>query len=247
MQTSKDGMNILRALEGKVLTAYKDIAGIWTIGYGHTGPDVKPGMTITDKEAEQLLNADLIPREKAVSELVTVALNQNEFDALVSFVYNVGAAAFRGSTALKRLNRGDRVGAADALTWWNKATVGGVLREVLGLTRRRAAEKALFLTPTAVPDVRDPERLAENPRVTPVEDSPRRGSVAESRTVQGAAIAGGAGVASSTMGRDSADKLDQLETNIENGEGLTENPATSGDGGAAPSGETQTDGGSTAA
>lgn len=247
MKTSENGIELLKRFEGLELEAYQDIAGIWTIGYGHTGDDVQPGMKLSEREAEELLRRDLKPREQAVSSAVKVSLNQNEFDALVSFVYNVGAAAFRGSTALKRLNRGDRVGAADALTWWNKATVGGVLREVLGLTRRRAAEKALFLTPTAVPDVRDPEKLAENPRVTPVEDSPRRGSVAESRTVQGAAIAGGAGVASSTMGRDSADKLDQLETNIENGEGLTENPATSGDGGAAPSGETQTDGGSTAA
>jgi GH24 family phage-related lysozyme (muramidase) len=247
VKTSENGIELLKRFEGLELEAYQDIAGIWTIGYGHTGDDVQPGMKLSEREAEELLRRDLKPREQAVSSAVKVSLNQNEFDALVSFVYNVGAAAFRGSTALKRLNRGDRVGAADALTWWNKATVGGVLREVLGLTRRRAAEKALFLTPTAVPDVRDPEKLAENPRVTPVEDSPRRGSVAESRTVQGAAIAGGAGVASSTMGRDSADKLDQLETNIENGEGLTENPATSGDGGAAPSGETQTDGGSTAA
>jgi len=247
VKTSENGIELLKRFEGLELEAYQDIAGIWTIGYGHTGDDVQPGMKLSEREAEELLRRDLKPREQAVSSAVKVSLNQNEFDALVSFVYNVGAAAFRGSTALKRLTRGDRVGAADALTWWNKATVGGVLREVLGLTRRRAAEKALFLTPTAVPDVRDPEKLAENPRVTPVEDSPRRGSVAESRTVQGAAIAGGAGVASSTMGRDSADKLDQLETNIENGEGLTENPATSGDGGAAPSGETQTDGGSTAA
>jgi lysozyme len=152
MQTSKDGMNILRALEGKVLTAYKDIAGIWTIGYGHTGPDVKPGMTITDKEAEQLLNADLIPREKAVSELVTVALNQNEFDALVMFVYNIGRAAFAESTALKRLNAGDRAGCADAMKWWDKADLNGdgvtTKDEVSpGLANRREIEAALFLEP----------------------------------------------------------------------------------------------------
>lgn len=243
MKTSENGIELLKRFEGLELEAYQDIAGIWTIGYGHTGDDVQPGMKLTEREAEELLRRDLKPREQAVSNAVKVSLNQNEFDALVSFVYNVGAAAFRGSTALKRLNRGDRIGAADALTWWNKATVSGVLREVLGLTRRRAAEKALFLTPTAIPDVRDPEKLAENPRVTPIEDSPRRGSVAESRTVQGAAIAGGAGVASSTMGRDSAEKLDQLETNIENGDGLTETPAAPGETEApAASGQTETGG-----
>lgn len=229
MKTSENGIELLKRFEGLELEAYQDIAGIWTIGYGHTGDDVQPGMKLTEREAEELLRRDLKPREQAVSSAVKVSLNQNEFDALVSFVYNVGAAAFRGSTALKRLNRGDRVGAADALTWWNKATVGGVLREVLGLTRRRAAERALFLTPTSLVSVRDPEQIAENSRVTPIETGPRRENVAESRTVQGAAIAGGAGVASSTMGRDSAEKLDQLETNIETGQGNTEKPPATGE------------------
>ncbi len=241
MRTSENGVELIKRFEGLELEAYQDIAGIWTIGYGHTGADVQPGMKISERDAEELLRRDLKPREQAVEGAVKVPLNQNEFDALVSFVYNVGAAAFRGSTALKRLNKGDRVGAADALTWWNKATVGGVLREVLGLTRRRAAEKALFLTPTAAPQVRDPEQLDENSRATPVEDSPRRGNVAESRTVQGATIAGGAGVAASTMGRDNAEELDQIETNIENGTGMTENPEA-GEGSTPPASETQGNG-----
>lgn len=226
MRTSESGIELIKRFEGLELEAYQDIAGIWTIGYGHTGPDVEPGMKISERDAEELLRKDLRPREQAVDSAVKVSLNQNEFDALVSFVYNVGAAAFRSSTALKRLNKGDRVGAADALTWWNKATVGGVLREVVGLTRRRAAERALFLTPTQAPDVRDPEQINENTRATPVEDAPRRRNPAESRTVQGAAVAGGAGVAASTMGRDNAKELDQIETNIETGQGLTEKPST---------------------
>lgn len=224
MKISESGIELLKRFEGLELEAYQDIAGIWTIGYGHTGADVQPGMKISERDAEELLRRDLKPREQAVASATKVALNQNEFDALVSFVYNVGAAAFRSSTALKRLNKGDRVGAADALTWWNKATVGGVLREVLGLTRRRAAERALFLTPTEIANVRDPELLDENTRATPIEDAPRRGNVAESRTVQGASIAGGAGVASSTLGRDNAEELNDLETNIENGDSLTEHP-----------------------
>lgn len=156
MKTSQSGIALLKRFEGLELEAYQDIAGVWTIGYGHTGKyppgfrlsgKVKAGDRLTEAEAEDLLKIDLRPRENAVVELVRVPFNQNEFDALVSFVYNVGVGAFRGSTVLRRLNRGARMSAADALTWWNKATVGGVLREILGLTRRRAAEKALFISP----------------------------------------------------------------------------------------------------
>ena len=222
MRISERGIALLKQFEGLELEAYQDIAGIWTIGYGHTGGDVEPGMRITEREAEALLRKDLKSRENAVDRLVNVPVNQNEFDALVSFVYNVGISALGKSTALKRLNRGDRFGAADAITWWNKATVGGVLRPVMGLTRRRASEKALFLTPVNPPIVREPDNISENSRVTPVEDSPRRGNVVESRTVQGATVAGGAGAAASSLGRDTAEELDQLETNIESGESLTE-------------------------
>ncbi len=224
MKISARGIELIKQFEGLELEAYQDIAGVWTIGYGHTG-DVEPGMRISEREAEALLRKDLKPRENSVDNLSSVNLNQNEFDALVSFVYNVGADAYRRSTARRRLNRNDRLGAADALTWWNKATVGGVLREVAGLTRRRAAERALFLTPTNPPIVREPNNINENSRVTPVEDTPRRDNIAESRTVQGATIAGGAGVAASSMGRDSAEELDQIETNIETGRGATEDPS----------------------
>ncbi len=223
MKISERGVALLKSFEGLELEAYQDIAGIWTIGYGHTGPDVRQGQRISERDAEALLRRDLRSREDAVSRFVTVPLNQNEFDALVSFVYNVGAEAFRRSTVLRRLNRDARMSAADALTWWNKATIGGVLREITGLTRRRAAEKALFVTPTTPPLVRDPQALQQNSRVTPVEAAPRRNSVAESRTVQGATVAGGAGAAASTLGRDTAEELDQIESNIEDGTGMAEN------------------------
>ena len=215
MRTSPNGVALIKRFEGLELEAYQDIAGIWTIGYGHTGPDVKPGMKITEAEAEALLKRDLKPREEAVARLVNVPLNQNEFDALVSFVYNVGAEAFRKSTALKRLNKNDRIGAAEALTWWNKATVGGVLREVAGLTRRRAAERALFLEPVNPPIVKGDDKVAENSRVTPIEDAPRRPNLAESRSVQGATVAGGAGVAASTLGRNTAQELEKKEAAVE--------------------------------
>ncbi|MHA7871037.1 MAG: lysozyme, partial [Hyphococcus sp.] len=114
MKISESGIALLKRFEGLELEAYQDIAGIWTIGYGHTG-NVQPGQRITEREAEALLRRDLKSREDAVGRAVNVPLNQNEFDALVSFVYNVGANAFRRSTALKRLNRDNRMGAADAL------------------------------------------------------------------------------------------------------------------------------------
>lgn len=240
MRTSENGIALIKRWEGLELESYQDIAGVWTIGYGHT-ETAGPNQKISEREAEELLKRDLEPRERAVGDLTSVPLNQNEFDALVSFVYNVGVNAYRNSTARKRLNRGDRVGAAEALTWFNKATIGGVLREVNGLKRRRAAEQALFLTPVNPPIVNDPKKVSENSRITPIEDTPRRDSLGDSRTVQGAVVAGGAGAAASTIGRDSAEELDQLEENIEQGTGLTEKPADQGglgaEGGGAPSGD----------
>lgn len=227
MRISEVGIELIKRFEGLELESYQDIAGVWTIGYGHT-ETAGPNQKINTREAEELLRRDLAPRERAVGELVGVPLNQNEFDALVSFVFNVGAGAFKTSTARKRLNRNDRLGAAEALTWWNKATIGGVLREVRGLTRRRASERALFLTPVNPPIVSKPENLAENSRMTPTEEAPRRENLGESRTIQGAAVAGGAGAAASTIGKDSATELDQIETNIEQGTGLTEKPADQG-------------------
>jgi len=227
MKISEAGIDLIKRFEGLELESYQDIAGVWTIGYGHT-ETAGPNQKINEREAEELLRRDLGPRERAVEQLVSVALNQNEFDALVSFVFNVGAGAFKTSTARKRLNRNDRFGAGEALTWWNKATVSGVLREVKGLTRRRAAERALFLTPVNPPIVSMPDNFSENSRVTPTEEAPRRESLGESRTIQGAAVAGGAGAAASTIGKDSATELDQIETNIEQGTGLTEKPVDQG-------------------
>lgn len=228
MKTSDNGVDLIKRFEGLELQAYQDIAGIWTIGYGHTGPDVQPGMRISEREAEELLKNDLRPREEAVTRLVSVSLNQNEFDSLVSFVYNVGIEAFRKSTARKRLNANNRIGAAEALTWWNKATVSGVLREVTGLTRRRASERALFLSPTGPARVADNKQLQENSRITPFEDAPRRGNIAESRSIQGATVAGGAGVAAGSIGKDekTAAELNQEQLDQLNG---TDSETTTGD------------------
>lgn len=146
MQTSDKGIALIKEFEGCKLTAYQDSVGVWTIGYGWTQPvDGKPiraGMTIKQETAERLLKTGLVSYENDVSRLVKVRLKQGEFDALVSFTYNLGARSLSASTLLRKLNAGDYAGAADEFLHWNKAG-GKVLN---GLTRRREAERALFLS-----------------------------------------------------------------------------------------------------
>lgn len=146
MQTSDKGIALIKQFEGCKLTAYQDSVGVWTIGYGWTQPvDGKPiraGMTIKQETAERLLKTGLVSYESDVSRLVKVGLNQGQFDALVSFTYNLGSRSLSTSTLLRKLNAGDYAGAADEFLRWNKAG-GKVLN---GLTRRREAERALFLS-----------------------------------------------------------------------------------------------------
>lgn len=140
-QTNASGLQLVKSFEGLRLNAYRDPVGIWTIGYGTTR-GVKPGMVVTPEQAESLLQGDLTRFEQAISEAVEVPLTENQFSALVSFTYNVGASALRSSTLLKRLNQGNYAAAADQFPRWNRA--GG--RVLAGLTRRRNAERALFLS-----------------------------------------------------------------------------------------------------
>jgi len=140
MKTSSTGRALIRHAEGDKLTAYYCPAGVLTIGVGHTGPDVKPGMRITQAQSDALLSADLAKFEKAVANAVKVPLTQNQFDALVSFTYNLGEGNLRASTLLKRVNAGDMAAAAAEFAKWDKA--GG--KVLSGLTKRRAAEAALF-------------------------------------------------------------------------------------------------------
>lgn len=146
MQTSEKGIALIKQFEGCKLTAYQDSVGVWTIGYGWTQPvDGKPirsGMTIMQETAERLLKTGLVSYESDVSRLVKVGLTQGQFDALVSFTYNLGARSLSTSTLLRKLNAGDYAGAADEFLRWNKAG-GKVLN---GLIRRREAERALFLS-----------------------------------------------------------------------------------------------------
>ena len=139
-QINPAGIQLLTAFEGCELTAYQDSVGVWTVGYGHT-KDVHPGMKITQAQAEQLLKQDLGIFEDAVADAITVEINDDQFAALVSFAFNLGAGALFESTLLRLLNTGDFQKAANEFPQWNKA--GG--QALLGLTRRRLAERALFL------------------------------------------------------------------------------------------------------
>jgi len=135
------GLEIVKEFEGCMLSAYRCPAGVWTIGYGHT-EGVKPGMVITKAQAEKLLISDLEEYAQAVKRNLMVILNSNQFSALVSFCYNVGEGNLRKSTLLKRVNNEEYESAADEFLKWNKAN-GRILE---GLTRRRKAERALFLS-----------------------------------------------------------------------------------------------------
>lgn len=136
------GFKLIKEFEGCRLQAYQDIVGVWTVGYGSTGSHVHPGLTLTEAECEALLLKDLERFEAAVAKEAPNATD-NQFAAFVSFAFNVGEAGFRKSTALVRHKAGRHQEAADALLLWNKA--GG--RVVAGLTRRRQAERKLYLTP----------------------------------------------------------------------------------------------------
>lgn len=137
---SGDGLSLTEQFEGCELTAYQDQVGVWTIGYGHTGPDVVAGLTITQEQAQALLAHDVGSAATCVNNQVTVQLAQDEFDALVDFVFNLGAGAFEGSTLLRDLNAADFTAAAAQFDLWDHA--GGAV--VAGLLRRRQAETALF-------------------------------------------------------------------------------------------------------
>lgn len=172
MQTSAAGRAAIKQREGVVLTAYLDSVGVWTIGVGHTSaagaPKVSSGMKITAAEADEILSRDLAIFEAAVSSAVRVNLNQNEFDALVSLAFNIGPGAFKKSTLVKKLNAGDRMGAADQFLVWNKGTVNGKKVAIKGLTTRRTAERKQFISSTPAPanPPAKPALPAENGTVT---------------------------------------------------------------------------------
>jgi lysozyme len=140
------GVALTEQSEGLELTAYLCPAGHLTIGYGHTGPDVTPGMTITQAQAQDLLAQDLATAGNGVTQVVTVALTDNQYAALTDFVFNLGIGSLTESTLLSLLNKGDYAGAADQFLVWDKAHVNGQLVTLPGLATRRQNERTLFLT-----------------------------------------------------------------------------------------------------
>ena len=149
MQTSQNGIDLIKRFEGCRLTAYKPVAAeqYYTIGYGHYGADVKKGQTITQAQAEELLKTDLVRYENYVKQYVKFGMNQNQFDALVSFCYNCGAGSLQ--TLVK--NRQPAT-VAEKMLLYNKGAGGVVLA---GLAKRRQAERQLFLTPVQKQEVDD--------------------------------------------------------------------------------------------
>ena len=142
MHVSARGRALIKQFEGFRADAYQDVVGVWTIGYGFTR-GVQPGQHMTVAQAEARLITELLGYEQAVLGGCTLAPNQNQLDAMCSLCWNIGVGGFLRSTVLKAHNRGDAQSASRAFGLWNKA--GG--REWAGLTRRRAAEAALYLEP----------------------------------------------------------------------------------------------------
>lgn len=141
MKTSPKGITLIKEFEGLRLRAYLCPGGVWTIGYGHTA-GVKPGMTITEEQAEQFLKEDLIIFERAVNNQ-NLSINQNQFDALVSLIYNIGIGNFQKSTLLRkaRINANDNSIMDEFLRWvYSKGRV------LPGLQRRRLSEMKLYFS-----------------------------------------------------------------------------------------------------
>ncbi|BEM14798.1 lysozyme [Serratia bockelmannii] len=146
MNISKNGIELIKRFEGLKLEAYQDSVGVWTIGYGWTqavdGKKIAPGMRIDQATADRLLKCGVVQYEQGVNQLVKVRITQGQFDALVSFAYNLGLRSLSTSTLLRKLNDGDTQGAADEFGRWVNA--GG--KRLDGLVTRRAAERRMFLS-----------------------------------------------------------------------------------------------------
>ena len=157
-QIVPEGIALIKNSEGEGgkprLKSYLDTGGIPTIGWGHTGKEIRFGMEIDETKALDYLCRDIEVAALAIKNIVKKEINDNQFSALVDFVFNLGSGALMVSTLLKKLNEGDFHGAADEFPRWNKSRVarrdshGNIVTEMValpGLTIRRAAERALFL------------------------------------------------------------------------------------------------------
>ena len=182
LRTSRNGLELIKSFEGFRARSVRLTDGRWTIGYGHVR-SAREGVRISRADAEALLIYDLKRIEAEIGDWILTPLNQNEYDAVISFVFNISPGQFRNSDVLKRLNQGDHLGAANGFDAWRKARVNGSVQVVDALVRRRAAEKALFLeppsgrasasTPTVAPEL-DRSWSAEPKAVAGPSQSPAR-------------------------------------------------------------------------
>lgn len=190
--TSANGIELVKRFEGLhrvqpdgTVSSYRCPAGRWTVGYGSTR-GVRSGMKLTVEECEDRLISDLKDAEAAVKRQVLVPLSQYQFDALVSWTFNLGEGNLHASTMLKKLNKGDYQSVPAEMLKWNKATLEGKKQVLPGLTRRRAAEAALFSLDARLPSDEGGSILPQ--RVTA--EAPK--SLIQSRTIAGTGIAGAA-------------------------------------------------------
>lgn len=187
---SQDCVELVKKFEGLhkikedgLVHSYRCPAGKWTLGYGAT-KGIRSGMRCTEAEAEKRLFEDLDEHGKIVKKSVNVPLSQGQYDALVSFVFNLGGGAFRSSTLLKKLNSGHYDDCPEQIMRWNKARVDGKLQPLRGLTRRRTAEAAIFSRDAQFPS---DEGGPEMPQKVAAE-APK--SLLKSKTMAGAGVAG---------------------------------------------------------
>lgn len=183
MKTSKRALQFIKDHEGLRLKSYKDAVGVWTIGYGHTSDSfftVEKGQTITNAKANELLEHDVLEAEAGIDKVLKEPLpNGNMYGAVVSLVFNIGIGAFGQSTLLRKLNKKDYTGAANEFGKWVKGTVKGKKKTLPGLVRRRAEEKALFMTPDKLSN-----KVVNQPKITFVTEE-----TAEAREVKGQVFA----------------------------------------------------------
>ena len=144
LRTSRPGLDLIKSFEGFREIAVRLPDGRWTIGHGHVR-SAREGLTISETDADELLVQDLLPVESAINSLIFTPLNQNQFDALASLVFNISVERFRDSAVLRFLNAGDFLSAASAFDIWRKVRIDGRSMVMDALVRRRAVEKAMFL------------------------------------------------------------------------------------------------------
>lgn len=192
MKTNAAGVALIKEFETLQLVGYLCPAGVPTAGWGHTGADVEVGKKYSPARAESWLKDDLAKFERAVERCLKAETTPNQFAAMVSLCFNIGPAGFAKSSVLKHHNANNQAKAAECFLLWNKATnAEGQKVELRGLTRRRAAEAALYLTPTAIEEVEDPQRT----RAADVEPSPVTPAPVSSATIAtGSVVAGSSAV-----------------------------------------------------